>query len=140
VSGIPKGCQNVVFGTFDVGLRPLLVDRDDRYNSSELAARFQIFVAGLYNEPNMTGYILAYSSRRYGQTERNLALVTLMRIATFLKIDISRLRILDAGFREDNSIEFWMVPPGATEPIPTPSIDQIFLKPKSVPIKKRLRK
>jgi hypothetical protein len=92
ITGLPKGCQNVFYDTFDVGLRPLLVDRDDAYLSSELAARFQVFVINANNEPAMTPYILAYSSRGNDQVEQNRAINSIRQISTFLQIDTSRIK------------------------------------------------
>ena len=92
IIGAPKGCNDTVYGTFDVGLRPFLIDRDDSFMSSELAARFQNFIEVSNNNPTMTPYILAYSSRQSRGAEYNRALLSIKRSSIFLKIDASRIK------------------------------------------------
>lgn len=128
LAGAPKGCNIVLNGTFEVGPRPYLSDRADIYNSSELAARFQAFAVTVQNNPMMDAYVFAYASRRDAQSQRNRALLSLRRIIAFLKLDTNRIKIVDAGVRESDSVEFWLVPPGVDPPKATPTVDQSLVK------------
>lgn len=77
----------------------------------------------LQNDPTTTSYIIAYAGRtsRVGQAERLLA-----RAKDYLvqkrAIDPARLVILNGGYREEDCVELWVVPQGATPPQATPTV------------------
>jgi hypothetical protein len=39
-------------------------------------------------------------------------------------IQTNRIKTLFGGYRELTAIELWVVPPGATEPVPTPDYEK----------------
>ena len=93
----------------------------------------------LQNDPATTSYIIAYSGRtsRTGQADRLLA-----RAKDYLvekrDIDPARLVILDGGYREEDCVELWIVPQGATPPRPTPTVSAGEARPApNRPAKKR---
>jgi hypothetical protein len=132
----PIGCASVAYGTFNVGLRPYLVDRGERVSISDLKARFQNFASEKASHPEMTALILAYSGRAYpGNQNRTLRMIT--TIATFLRIDMSYFKMIDAGVRENDAFEFWLVPSGVAEPKPSPSVDRALLE--ATPASKKTR-
>ena len=77
----------------------------------------------LQNDPTTTAYIIAYSGRtsRTGQADR---LLTRARDYLIEKrgLDQARLVTLDGGYREEDCVELWIVPQGATPPRPTPTV------------------
>jgi len=86
-------------------------------------ARLDNLGVELQNDPTTRGYIIAYGGRMspVGQVEK------LMRrareyLTTERGIDASRLSVVNGGFREDDSVELWVVPSGATAPQPTPTV------------------
>jgi hypothetical protein len=128
-SGLPLPCNRVQFGTFNIGLRPYLFDDATRYNFSDLSARFQGFMVQLANNPTFRGYVIGYGSRNGSSAwERNAALGSIQRIIVFDKFDPSRVTLVDGGFREFNSVEMWILPPGVEPPKPAPSVDKEFVQ------------
>lgn len=123
VSGLPLPCNRVQFKTFEVGIRPYLVDSAPRYNFSELSARFQSFMVQLADHPGYTGYVIAYAGRNYGAWERNMALASIQRIIAFGKYDPYVVKVVNGGYREYNSVDMWVLPPGVEPPKPSPSVD-----------------
>jgi hypothetical protein len=59
------------------------------------------------------------------QMKRGIASV--MQIFAFYKYDTSRITIVKGGFREYNTVDSWIVPPGAEPPKPTPTVDEKFV-------------
>jgi hypothetical protein len=93
-------------------------------------ARLDNLAVELQNDPTTKGYIIAYGGRTspIGQVER---LMTRARdyLITQRAIDGSRLVIINGGFREQDSVELWLVPSGAAPPRATPTIQAGELKP-----------
>lgn len=77
----------------------------------------------LQNDPSTTSYIIAYAGRtsRAGQADRLLA-----RAKDYLvgkrRVDPARLVTLNGGYREEDCVELWIVPQGATPPQATPTV------------------
>jgi hypothetical protein len=84
----------------------------------------------LQNDPTTTSYIFAYAGRnsRPGQAEKLLT-----RAKDYLvqkrAIDPARLVILNGGYREEDCVELWIVPQGATPPQATPSVQPGEVRP-----------
>lgn len=79
----------------------------------------------LRNEPEARAYLIYYAGRRtpsMGAAQRRGS-----RAKEFLlKLGIGPERILavDGGFREEFTWEVWFVPPGATPPAATPTVER----------------
>jgi hypothetical protein len=86
-------------------------------------ARLDNLAVELQNDPTTRAYIIAYGGRmsRLGQVEK---LMTRARdyLTTQRGIDASRLVVVNGGFREEDSVELWIVPSGAPAPRPTPTV------------------
>ena len=86
-------------------------------------ARLDNLAVELQNDPSTRGYILAYGGRMspVGQVNK---LMSRARdyLVTQRGIDASRLVVVNGGFREDDSVELWIVPSGAAAPLPTPTV------------------
>lgn len=86
-------------------------------------ARLDNFSVALQNDPSARGYILAYGGRMspIGQVQK---LTSRARdyLVTQRGIDASRIVVVNGGFREEDSVELWIVPSGATPPQPTPTV------------------
>jgi hypothetical protein len=86
-------------------------------------ARLDNLAVELQNDPSTRGYILAYGGRMspIGQVEKLMS-----RARDYLVskrgIDASRLVLVNGGFREQDSVELWIVPSGAAAPQPTPTV------------------
>jgi hypothetical protein len=86
-------------------------------------ARLDNLAVELQNDPTTRAYIIAYGGRMspLGQVEK---LMSRARdyLVTQRGIDASRLVVVNGGFREEDSVELWLVPSGAAVPRPTPTV------------------
>ena len=86
-------------------------------------ARLDNLAVELQNDPSTRAYVIAYGGRmsQLGQVERLMS-----RAREYLvserAIDASRLTIVNGGFREEDSVELWVVPSGAAAPRATPTV------------------
>ena len=101
-------------------------------------ARLDNLSVELQSDPTTTTYIFAYGGRtsQVGQAQRLLA-----RARDYLVmhrgIDSSRIVLLNGGFREEDSVEVWIVPQGARAPQASPTLQAGDVRPSMTP---RLRK
>lgn len=86
-------------------------------------ARLDNLAVELQNDPTTRAYIIAYGGRTspVGQVEK---LMNRAReyMVTQRGIDASRLSVVNGGYREDDSVELWIVPSGAAAPQATPTV------------------
>lgn len=92
-------------------------------------ARLDNLAVELQNDPSTGAYIIAYGGRMspLGQVE-----VLMSRARDYLVsqrgIDASRFVVVNGGFREEDSVELWVVPSGAKAPRATPTVKMSELK------------
>ncbi len=92
-------------------------------------ARLDNLAVELQNDPTTSAYIIAYGGRMspVGQVE-----VLMSRARDYLigqrGIDASRVVVINGGFREEDSVELWMVPSGAAAPRATPTVQASDVK------------
>src|SRR5687767_713364 len=86
-------------------------------------ARLDNLAVELQNDQSTTSYIIAYSGRtsRVGQADR-LGARARDYVVSQRGIDPARIVVLNGGFREDDCVELWIVPSGATPPRPRPTV------------------
>jgi hypothetical protein len=86
-------------------------------------ARLDNLAVELQNDPSTTTYVIAYGGRtsRIGQAD-----LLGSRARDYLVgqrgIDQSRIVVMNGGFREEDCVELWIIPRGATPPVPTPTV------------------
>lgn len=101
-------------------------------------ARLDNLAVELQNDPSTTTYVIAYGGRTsaVGQADR---LLTRARdyLVTRRGIDASRIVVINGGFREEDNVELWLVPQGATPPTPTPTLPEGDVRPASGGVRKR---
>ena len=89
--------------------------------SDDQKARLDNLAISLQNDPTTTAYILAYRNRNSRQSH---AKQLLGRARDYLVsqrgIDGSRIVTVEGGSRDQNCVELWLVPQGATPPVPKP--------------------
>lgn len=93
-------------------------------------ARLDNLAVELQNDPSTTAYIITYAGRgsRAGEANR-LGARSLEYLAGQRGIDKSRIVVLNGGYREQNCVELWIVPRGATPPQPRPTVQAGDIKP-----------
>ena len=107
--------------------KKIIVAREfDECNSCSLddqKARLDNLAVEMQNDPSTRAYILAYGGRMspLGQVEK---LMSRSRdyLVTQRGVDASRIVVVNGGFREEDSVELWIVPSGAATPKPTPTV------------------
>jgi hypothetical protein len=119
--------------------RAIVAQEFDECNScsyDDQKARLDNLAVELQNDPTTRAYILAYGGRRspLGQVEKLMAR-SRDYLITQRGIDASRLVVVNGGFREEDSVELWIVPSGAPAPRATPTVQAGDLKP--VPARRR---
>lgn len=82
-------------------------------------------------------YVMAYAGRA---SDRNFLTTWVRKIRDALVaggLTVNRLRVTDGGYREEPIFEFWIVPPGAEPPNPSPTLKRSdVIKPVQKPAKK----
>ena len=86
-------------------------------------ARLDNLAVELQNDPTTRAYIIAYGGRMspVGQVEKLMSRAREYMI-TQRGIDASRLVVVNGGYREEDSVELWIVPSGAAAPQATPTV------------------
>jgi hypothetical protein len=101
-------------------------------------ARLDNLAVELQNDPTTRAYIIAYGGRMspVGQVE-----VLMKRARSYIVeqrgIDASRLVVVNGGFREEDSVELWIVPSGAAAPRATPTVQAGDVNPGKAPGRRR---
>lgn len=122
--------------------KKIIVAREfDECNSCSLddqKARLDNLAVELQNDPSTRAYVLAYGGRMspYGQVEK---LMSRSRdyLITQRGIDASRIVVVNGGFREEDSVELWIVPSGAAAPTPTPTVQAGDVNPGKKPTRRK---
>jgi hypothetical protein len=115
-------------------------DTCDSCSYDDQKARLDNLAVELQNDPTTTTYLFAYAGRtsRTGTADR---LLTRARdyLVTQRGIDSSRIVLANGGFREEDSLEVWIVPSGAKPPQPRPTVQAGDARPKNLRSKPRSR-
>jgi hypothetical protein len=107
-------------------------DECNKCTFDDQKARLDNLAVELQNDPSTRAYIIAYGGR-YSPLAQVELLMKRARdyIVEQRGIDASRLVIVNGGFREDDSVELWVVPAGAAAPRATPTIQAGEIKPRT---------
>lgn len=119
----------------------VMSDRFEDIYCNDEKARLDGFTIQLQNQPDAIGYVVFYGGRRYGKKgqsrlpRRNEAEARVARLKSYLVdlrgLDPKRVVIVNGGYRETWQAELWVVPTGATQPVPKPT-----LKPEQIKFRK----
>lgn len=97
-------------------------------------ARLDNLAVELQADPTTTTYVIAYGGRtsRIGQADL-LGSRARDYLVTNRGIDQSRIVVINGGFREEDCVELWIIPSGATPPQPTPTVGAGDVRPSPTP-------
>ncbi len=103
-------------------------------------ARLDNLAVELQNDPSTTTHVISYGGRtsRIGQADR-LGARARDYLVTKRGIDPARIILVNGGFREEDCVELWIVPSGATPPQPTPTVQAGDVRPAPQPGRRRRR-
>jgi hypothetical protein len=99
-------------------------------------ARLDNLAVELQNDPSTIAYIIAYGGRMSPSAQVD-KLMTRAReyLVSQRGIDVSRFVVVNGGFREEDTVELWIVPSGAKPPQATPTVKPGDVK--SVPVRRK---
>lgn len=103
-------------------------------------ARLDNLAVELQADPTTTTYVIAYGGRtsRIGQADL-LGSRARDYLVTNRGIDQSRIVVINGGFREEDCVELWIIPSGATPPQPTPTVGAGDVRPPGPTPRRRRR-
>jgi hypothetical protein len=127
VGGYPPECTTQASCTTTPTRRAVarLFDQYGNIAFNDEKARLDNFAIQLQNEPGAQGYIVAYGGRRgrAGEAQARADRAKDYMVNT-RGVDPGRLVTVDGGYREDLTVELWIVPTGATPPTASPTLQQ----------------
>ena len=86
-------------------------------------ARFDNLAIELQNSPDTTAYIIIYAGQRSRTGQADLLGKRSMDYLTVQRgVGANRLVFINGGYREQDSFEIWLCPPGTHPPAPTPTV------------------
>ena len=110
------------------GASPMTADRKiDEFGNircGDEMARLDNYAIALQNEPGATGYIFVYAGRR---SRRGEARARLARVKDHLVrrrgLSEGRIHFIDGGYREELTVDLYIIPAGAIPPTASPTVD-----------------
>ena len=95
----------------------------------------------LQNDPTATGQIICYGGRkgRTGEAQRRCDRAKDYLVNT-RGISADRIQTVDGGYKEDLTVELWIVPSGATAPQASPTVDPSEVQASPAPRPRRPRR
>ena len=112
-------------------------DECNNCSLNDQKARLDNLAVELQNDPSTRAYIIAYGGRMspLGQVEKLISRARDYLVA-HRGIDASRLTVVNGGFREEDSVELWLVPSGAAAPQPKPTVQAGEVNPGKKPARR----
>jgi hypothetical protein len=142
VGGYPSSCS--VSSSCSTALvapkTPRKVDEYGNIRFNDEKARLDNFAIELQNDPTAQGYLICYGGRRgrAGEAQRRCDRAKDYLVTT-RGIDASRIVTVDGGYKEELSVELWVVPSGATPPTASPTVQPSEVKTTPAPRTRRGR-
>lgn len=137
VKNLPPECDSHAFNSTEIGLFAHKSDEFSHIQYSDLSARLDGFFISILHEPDMTGHIIIYGSRKNNKKDVAAIIKSINLAILFRRFDKSRLKIVDGGFREDMWVELYLLPHGVEPPKPVPTLNAEFVE---APVKKKPRR
>ncbi|HYE13056.1 MAG TPA: hypothetical protein VD968_01290 [Pyrinomonadaceae bacterium] len=143
VGGYPRNCPTSDSCTTPIReiRRARKIDEYGNIRFNDEKARLDNFAIELQNDPTSQGYLVCYGGRRgrEGEAQRRCDRAKDYLVNT-RGIDAGRIVTVDGGFREDLTVELWLVPSGAEPPTASPTVDPSEVQPTRAPARRRGRR
>jgi hypothetical protein len=131
VGGYDRSCStsNSCTVSFPAEQKARKVDEYGNIKFNDEKARLDNYAIELQNDPTAQGYLVCYGGRtgRTGEAQRRCDRAKNYLVST-RGIDASRIVTVDGGYREELTVELWVVPSGATPPPNSPTVDPSEVK------------
>lgn len=125
INNLPFECPRVYSTTAKIE-KIHLTDEFGREPNGQIKSRLDAFANTLYNYPAAKGYIINYGSRAEGKKTLIRREKLIMTHFQFRGIDLSKITIVNGGYREVEATELW-ISFDDNKPIPTPTINEKFV-------------
>jgi hypothetical protein len=101
-----------------------LVDEFGILGHCDIGSRFDNFFSELSQRPDSVGYVLVYQSVDVLPVNYDSPPMERMfrNHMSFRNFDLSRVIVINAGFRSDQRTQLWIVPPGCEIPVPQDTV------------------
>jgi hypothetical protein len=126
LDGFPSECSlEKKFATSPEKLSslPLKIDEYEEASCDDESLRVHYLGSVLYSEPKAQAYVIIYGGKNGTHNEVKARMARVNSYVRFLRISPKDISIIDGGFREKLSIEFWLYEKGENPPIPTPTVE-----------------
>jgi hypothetical protein len=126
VGGYDRSCTTSDNCTTQV-IRTVVARKIDEYGNirfNDEKARLDNLAIELQNDPTAQGYIICYGGKvgRAGAAQARCDRAK-NDLVTRRSIPAERIVTVDGGYRDDLTVELWVVPAGATPPTASPTVD-----------------
>jgi hypothetical protein len=141
VGGYDRACSTSSSCTAEVmpKIEPHKVGEYGTLPLKEEQAKLDEFFLEFYNSSETQAFIYAYGGRTSRPDDARKAADRAKKyLVGKREMDPASITIVDAGYREQPTIELWIVPTVVEPPIPTPTVDRSA--PKKAPAKPAVRK
>jgi hypothetical protein len=131
VGGYDRSCSTSSSCSTQV-IRRVTARKIDEYGNirfNDEKARLDNFAIELQNDPTSQGYLICYGGRkgRTGEAQRRCDRAKDYLVNT-RGLSADRIVTVDGGYKEDLTVELWLVPSGATPPQASPTVDPSEVK------------
>lgn len=127
IEGLPYPCPKVFTGTAEIRGKLFLIDSFGNIPNGETKARLDAFLSTMQDNPTAKGYVIIYGSRASGARSIESKNRLYTSYFTFRNVDVSRITIMNGGYREQTSGELWLAF-GDEKPVPAPTVDRQFVE------------
>ena len=130
------GIASTIFGQAPLSEK---VDEFSHISCDEYLGRMDAMFAAVHNSPNSKLYLIVYEGKepryntklgkieltlpKFGSAEAKFR--SIKKYAGFRKFPADRIKFINGGFRENLTVESWLVPVEAEPPKPTPTIKKM---------------
>jgi hypothetical protein len=134
IFGLPAGCESRRTTATGIGVVPYKVEEYGNIRIGDEKARLDNFaVSFLQKEPELVAYVVAYGGRRGRRNEAQSRADRAVNYLTFSRgLEPERVRAVDAGLREELTVELWVSTRGGPAPVLAPTV-----APKAAPRSRR---
>ena len=133
-SGECSSSENVVIA---VAGPARMIDEFGALPEGELGSKIQSMITSVPADEQV--HIIGYAGRKDARGFASSTLRQIRSAAIKAGIPSDRVATIDGGYREESAFEFWVVPPGAEPPSPSPTVNAreiVFAKTPPVKTKK----
>jgi len=129
-------CTTAVYAIIEHGK----IDEYGNIRFNDEKARLDNFIVELQNDPTTQGYVLCYGGRvgYEGEAQRRCGHAK-DYISNTCEISADRIVTVDGGYKEELTVELWIVPSGANPPTASPTVDPSEVKTTPAPRPRRRR-